>query len=453
MIITPEISRVAKVIVDSGFGSFADAEARLRAATLTIHVDPACAGEPAAQAAVLTAVATGVRCFLGGVWLTGAIDQSLILPTRGETLGAAAVMLGCRTDNPSAGRIILVGPPRPATGGWLIRAWWDDWKAGVRPSEETEPIGYGWNSLAGVAAGALAVAQAFLAERGDGHAGRVAHTISLWSPGSSENGPHRFYLPDALWLIGLGNLGQAYLWCLGLLPYRDPHDLQLVFQDEDTVRDANWGTSVLVRHGCYGMLKTRMAEDRALERGFRVRRLDQFLDGSILRRQTDPPIALSGLDRIAPRKMMAAVGFERVIDCGLGATARSYGRFRLNVFDATYTATKHFAGMDDQLGIDHNLRLSAYQREIAANPAAACGMAELAGASVAVPFVSVFVATLAVTQAIRIASGQEHARAVVGAMDCVGAIRITTMPTIGIPRVGFAETEDTALRPCSGHDC
>jgi hypothetical protein len=45
--------------------------------------------------------------------------------------------------------------------------------------------------------------------------------------------------------------------------------------------------------------------------------------------------------------------------------------------------------------VDHNLRLSAYLREIADHPEAACGMAELVGASVAIPFVSVLVGTLA----------------------------------------------------------
>ena len=30
------------------------------------------------------------------------------------------------------------------------------------------------------------------------------------------------FLPSRLWLIGLGHLGQTYMWGLGLLPYSNP---------------------------------------------------------------------------------------------------------------------------------------------------------------------------------------------------------------------------------------
>ena len=448
MMITPETSRISKIMVDSGKCSFKDAEARLMAATLVIHVDPACADTPAAQAAVLTAVVTGIRCFLGGVWLTGAIEHPLILPMKAATLAEAAVRLGARTDIPIAAtmRTVVIGSAPSRLAGWTVRAWWDNWSAGVRPVSDPTPPGCGRNSLSGIAAGALAVAQAFLAEQGDIQAGRSSHTLSLWSPDTADDpGPQRFYLPDALWLVGLGNLGQAYLWSLALLPYRKSEDLMLVLQDEDTIRDVNWGTSILVPRRHYGMLKTRMAEDWALERGFRVRRLDRFLDGSTVRYPGDPPIALSGLDRITARKLLGNVDFERVIDCGLGGTAATYRRFRLGVFDPAYTAAQHFNGVEDQSGKEQNIRLKAYQDAMAEDPAAACGMGELAGASVAVPFVSMFVGTLAVAQAIRIASGQPHARSMVGSVDCIGAIRVSPTPMMEWPRAGYAQaTADTA---------
>ena len=445
MIITPETSRISKIMIESGRCSCKDAEARLMAATLVIHVDPAYAGTPAAQAATLTAVVTGVRCFLGGVWLTGAVEQPLILPMRATTLAEAAVRLGARTGirADAARRTVIIGSAPSGLTGWTVRAWWNNWSTGVRSVGDPSPPGCGRNSLAGIAAGALAVAQAFLAEQGDIQAGRSAHTLSLWSPGAADDPePQRFYLPDALWLIGLGNLGQAYLWSLALLPYQKSEDLMLVLQDEDTIRDVNWGTSILVPYHRYGMLKTKMAEDWALERGFRVRRLDRFLDGSTLRYPGDPPIALSGLDRITARKLLGNVGFERVIDCGLGDTAASYRRFRLGVFDPAYTTAQHFDGVEDKSGREQNIRLKAYQEAMAEDPAAACGMAELAGASAAVPFVSMFVGTLAVAQAIRIASGQPHARSMVGSVDCVGAIRISPTPVMERPRAGYAEATD-----------
>ena len=76
--------------------------------------------------------------------------------------------------------------------------------------------------------------------------------LSLWEPhkdcgwvsGRREE-PDLAYLPSALWLIGLGHLGQAYLWALGLLPYGEPADVLLVPQDVDIVTSSTESTSIL----------------------------------------------------------------------------------------------------------------------------------------------------------------------------------------------------------------
>ena len=440
MVISPELSRILKTMVDSGRFSFPEAQARLESATLAIEVNAGCASTPAGQAATLTAVLTGSRCFPGGVRLSGAVDTPLVLPLRASTLGEAATGFGAGIGKRPARRRISIGQPsdvqRP---GLSAIAWWDDWIAGALPGDDATPVGCGRNSLSGVVAGALAVGAAFRQE-GELASPRVApaQKVSLWAPGSTAQGPTRVYLPDALWLVGLGNLGQAYLWSLSMLPYRVPEELSLVLQDEDTVRDVNWGTSVLVPSGRYGMLKTRLAEDFALERGFSVRRVDRFVDGSTCRRASDPPVALSGLDSIDARRTLDDVGFERVVDCGLGSGAHDYERFRLNVFDPTYGARTHFEGVEDTSRTERNLSLSAYQDGLGDAEQGACGMAELAGASVAAPYVSAVVGALAVTQTIRIAGGEEHCRSIVGTVGNLGSVR-TSESRVEVARVGFAE--------------
>ena len=52
-------------------------------------------------------------------------------------------------------------------------------------------------------------------------------------------------LPSSLWLIGLGHLGQAYLWALGLLPYTQASSLRLVLQDIDIITPSTESTSIL----------------------------------------------------------------------------------------------------------------------------------------------------------------------------------------------------------------
>ena len=84
-------------------------------------------------------------------------------------------------------------------------------------------------ALAPMLAAALAVNEAFLYVSGHaGVAGRRTVGLSLWDPapacdwlGDAVTEPALSLLPARLWLIGLGHLGQAYLWALGLLPFAD----------------------------------------------------------------------------------------------------------------------------------------------------------------------------------------------------------------------------------------
>ena len=442
MTFSPETSRIAKVLVDAGACGLSEADRRLAAFSLEVHLSPSDASTLAGQAAALTAIVTASRCFLGGVMLTGATDEPLLLPLpiKARTLGAAAVELGClAVSQPSCA--VVIGGSAPFTG-WAVRAWWDGWVAGVCPADDDRPPGRGNNCLAGVAAGALAVAHAFRHVQGDVKAGRTAETVSLWEPDLADDpGPRLVYLPKALWFVGLGNLGQAYLWSLSMLPYTQPQQVELFFQDFDIVKDVNWGTSILVRRQQYGMLKNRAAEDWALGRGFGVKRIDRRFDHTTARQDGDPAVALSGLDSLGARRLLGVAGFDFVIDCGLGATALDYRKFRLTVFDPPYGPEDHFHAIEDDADARNvrNLRLPAYQDELARDPQAGCGMAELAGASAAVPFVSAFASALVITQAIRISSDQPPLRTMVGTVDEIQGLRVVPGPTVRPGQVGYAE--------------
>src|SRR3546814_579691 len=106
-------------------------------------------------------------------------------------------------------------------------------------------------------------------------AGRRAVGLSLWRPGpevdwlqSDESERALTYLPSRLWLIGLGHLGQAYLWGLGLLPYRNPAEVTLILQDIDVVTDSTESTSILSDSTIVGKKKTRAMAAWAERHGF-----------------------------------------------------------------------------------------------------------------------------------------------------------------------------------------
>lgn len=407
-----ETSRIRAVFVNSGARSLDEADERLSSLHITIALAPEAAETKAGQAAFLTAVATAARSF-GRVNVMGALDapMTLPLPFEQKTLGAAAVALGARISTAIEGaRVISIGPCRLAAP-WLMQACWDGWRASVRPCADHAITGDD-NVLAGVAAGALAVGQAFFAECGDALAGKIAQGLSLWNPGGVDEivAPRlrELALPAELWFIGLGNLGQASLWSLSVLPYSDPSHVRLVLQDDDSVDRDNWGTSILVRRGRYGALKTRIAEDWSLARGFRAHRIDRRVDEHERRRDGEPNVAIAGLDRMPARRLLGKTGFAYVIDAGLGANAQTFQRLRVNVFDKTLDPAVHFAGVEDQTQaqVENLLQAPAYQALAAEMQDGACGAAMLAEKSVAAPFVSAVAGALAVTQAIRLANGR-----------------------------------------------
>ena len=238
MKINSETSRVRAALVNSGRYSFEEAERKLENSRLAIRIGDQAADTAAGQAAALTAVITASRCFLGGVTLSGAVDHPLLvpLPLTANTLREAAHALGAVAElKAQPRRTIIIGSGGHGPG-WSVRAMWNGWSAGIAPGEENNiRMGRDDCPLAGIAAGALAVSHAFSAEQDDPCAGRTVQGISLWAPDAREvwwedNGPEEYYLPNALWLVGLGNLGQAYLWALSWLPYADPTSLELSFR-------------------------------------------------------------------------------------------------------------------------------------------------------------------------------------------------------------------------------
>jgi len=167
---------------------------------------------------------------------------------------------------------------------------------------------------------------------------------------------------------------------------------------------------VLVQRGRYNILKTRVAEEWATGRGFKVRRIDRRLDENLQRSDIEPGVALAGLDRMPVRRLLGRRGFEYIIDAGLGATVDDYCKLRLNVFDSERSPATHFDGVEDQtVYVAERLKqMPAYQELARSRGDGGCGAAMLAESSVAVHSSVAVAGALAITQAIRIASGYAH---------------------------------------------
>ena len=400
MALTRQISRIAKLLVDAEGISFPEAEARLKAMTLEIVIGP-WGHSPAGHAAVLTALAVGRRSFLGGVRVTGDLTLALRSPlSTASTIGGAVQEIGiAKFAEPPAARIIIGGEPMEGS----VAAWWDGWKAGVRHDQIAVSSDSG-NPLAGITAGAMAIGAAFQSMRGK-HP--YCADIDLWPTPGPVPAFGDVYLPSAIWLMGLGNLGQAFIWSLASLPFQTPSNFMLHLQDFDTVSEENWSTSILVEDDRFGELKTKMAEVWIERRGFAVRRVDRPLFDGLKLAGGEPRLCLSGFDKITPRRLLAEVGFEAIVDAGLGRTAHDFDKFRVNVFDAQHRIDDHFVGMVDSSPSPNVPDGVAYQMLEA--DIGRCGAAEIGHASIAVPYVSAVAGAIAVARAIAISSGLHYA--------------------------------------------
>jgi hypothetical protein len=267
-----ELNRSMKLAMDSGeAATVEEAQAIFQGYRLAIIAGPDLASSPTKQAALLTVVNTGRRCFLGGVEvMMDHPDAELLVRWRDcRTIAQAVVDLQGRVSPRTSENIpqIIIGDVEEyVRSDFAVRATFDGWRGGVVPLED----GIRLDELteftpAGVLAGAVGVSEAFQHVRGhNACAGHRPVGLSLWQPDSGnswlddrENGPQLEWLPSSCWLIGLGHLGQAYLWTLGFLPYAAPGAVHLVLQDYDDLVLANDSKSLLTNGKVIGQKNSR----------------------------------------------------------------------------------------------------------------------------------------------------------------------------------------------------
>lgn len=409
------LHRLVKQAIDSGAAtSIEEAETLFSGYRLRFAIRESEAQSPADQVALLTGVALARRVFLGGVDVIGALDTPLVAPVRlGDTLGAAVAALGGEIADAAECNLPLVsigGEPRPRSDRFHIRTAYSGWRGGVVPAHAEGPADTDPMPLAAMLAAALAVNEAFFHVRGETpSAGHRKVGLSLWRPEPAvdwlapDGGePRLSLLPSRLWLIGLGHLGQAYLWALGLLPYPRPTGVDLVLQDVDIVTPSTESTSILTDATMLGAKKTRAMAAWSERRGFATAIHERLFDGSFKRQDVEPAVALCGLDNALGRRALDQVGFPLVIEAGLGRGYRDFRTMRLHVLPGTRTAAKIWtlATSDEDL-----TDRPAYQQILSDGALDRCGVTLLAGKAVGAPFVGSVAACLALSEILRLLHG------------------------------------------------
>jgi hypothetical protein len=237
---------------------------------------------------------------------------------------------------------------------------------------------------------------------------RVA--VSLWEPDGdpaavSALGPQVEFLPEALWLLGLGHLGNANLWAIAGLPYEKPQEVQIFLNDFDRIGEENIDTGVLLSRDDIGRFKTRACASWLEARGFTTRIVERRFDESFRCRTDEPPLALCGFDSNPARRHLTTAGFARVIEAGLGGDVHNFDTIGLHTLPNPRTANELWPDLSERDRAARDARLDRLARESVAYGQLVdteCGRFELAGQSIAIPFVGVGAACLAVAEMLRV---------------------------------------------------
>ena len=233
--------------------------------------------------------------------------------------------------------------------------------------------------------------------------------LSLWHPEreadwlqSDQSEPVLTYLPSRLWLIGLGHLGQAYLWGLSLLPYKEPADMVLVLQDIDIITKSTESTSILTDSAMIGQKKTRAMAAWAEQRGFATALHERMFAPDFKRQADEPTVALCGLDNALGRRALDQVGFDFVVEAGLGRGHRNFRTMRLHILPGRRAAADIWKQSSQGEKVEDR---PAYAKLVEDGVLDRCGMTLLANKAVGAPFVGSIAATLALSEVLRLLHG------------------------------------------------
>jgi len=418
------LSRISKLLVDGSQLSVKYALERRERFAVTLKCGADVGRSRTLQMAVLTAANIASRCFPRAVKIV--LDESLrdarllVWPVIESTFGTAVAdsvgqeNLEVVGSSEISGRVLLFGGTPPVSGA--LRVTFDGWIAKVVPAASDDRLPERqYCTLSGILAGALAVSEVFLSfAELNIMAGRRVVGLSLWRPDLPITDPDAVgvqveFLPSNLWVLGLGHLGNAYVWALAALPYANADAPEIYLNDFDKVEPENFETGMIFKLADEGTLKTRVCSRWLEARGFRTRLIERPFDSNFRCRtvepQLEPGLALCGFDSNPARRDLATAGFLHVIESGLGGTKDNFETISFHTLPNARSVQELWPDLNAEENDAQRLYLDRIARENPAYSALSidpCGRAELAGKSVAVPFVGATAATLVLADAIRL---------------------------------------------------
>jgi len=444
------MSRIDKLFVDRDAAEAQVAHARREAFHVAICCGHDLAGSHTLQLAALTAAALAIRCFPNAVSVvlderTGSA-RLLVWARMNLTIRDAFRLLGVPTSTDASdattASIVVGDAPAPQSA---MRISFDGWIAKVGPTRLVDRLQEReYCPLAGILGGSLAISELFLSFADISiEARRRAVALSLWRPEVATSEPLAVgipveFLPRALWVLGLGHLGNGYLWTLAGLRYADNREATFYLNDYDLVECENIETGVLFVPKDVDVLKTRMCAAWLEARGFGTRMVERAFDADFRRRTQqpapEPALALCGFDSNPVRRDLATAEFLRVVESGLGSMASNFDTLSMHTLPHPRSPEEIWPDLSPrevEKRVRAQERMARENRGYLAAGRDECGRYELAGKAVGVPFVGMTAATFVVAETLRLLHG--------------GPAYIDVKMSLGTPGQCHAQSRDPAL--------
>lgn len=387
-----------------------EAEAALRNLSLRIVWNVPGPGTLAEQLGLLTAANTATRAFLGGVQVELREQLPLAIPIPGLlTLNAALERAGVTSVELSAPTCTLyIGAPDSRARHDDVIIFCDAWRGGVCDVGQQAIFATGDRDqlgLGGIYAGAIGVHRCFVrAVRLPGQCLDQPCGLSLWDPAADwclpVDGIKLRQLPIRYWMLGLGHLGQGYLWNLAFLPYPDVGAVEFLLQDFDRIDNSNFGSGLLCVKGAVSRKKTRHCGEWLERLGYLTRLTERQFTTADRRGEAEPSVAFCGFDNVSARLGLDTAGFGLVLECGLGGGLADFDQIDLHVFPSARHSAQSLWGMfSDKKGAvsEEVAKLFASGDEI-------CGALaiDIAGKNVSTSFVGAIAGALATAEMLRV---------------------------------------------------
>ena len=317
--------------------------------------------------------------------------------------------LSCRSLDGDGGHALVFGDGSTRDGA--LRVTFDGWIAATGPVDTVDRLPERDDCvLAGILAASFAVSEIFMSVMGvNVEATRRPISLSLWRPGANVGDPETRgvpieFLPKELWVLGLGHLGNAYLWALAALQYRDPGEVEIVLNDFDRVGFENVETGLLFTKAAHGHFKTRVCSSWLEQRGFQTKIVERRFDEHFRCGIDEPRLALCGFDNNVARRCLESAEFHRVIESGLGGKVNNFNTLAVHTFPQSRCAQKLWPDPSPKEEVaDRKHRIhAAHSVAYATTEDDECGRIRLAGQSIAVPFVGTAAASFVLAEVIRL---------------------------------------------------